>query len=110
MLIRQATFQDVPYIVDIFEIGRSDSKLFHWLLPFHKEHPNYSRKVHLARTKMQILHPKTHGYVAITESSDPTWTGKSEIVGYAFWIRNGNDDIMKQQLTRNTWSESKLRI
>jgi hypothetical protein len=106
MLIRQAAFQDVPYIVDIFEAGRSDSKLFHWLLPFYNEHPNYSRKMHLARTKMQILEPRMHGYVAITEPSDPTWNRKQEIVGYSFWKRNGNDDGAKEQLTQNTWFES----
>jgi ribosomal protein S18 acetylase RimI-like enzyme len=107
MLIRRATSQDVPYVVDVFEAAFANDELLHWLSPLHEEYPSHAQQSQLLRSKIQLLKSRVHGYVALTEPLDPTWTGNPEIAGYTFWKRNGSDDNAMQWFTPNTWFESK---
>jgi hypothetical protein len=92
MLIRQLTREDIPYAVQISYDTSWTDELMLWLSPRIETYPHDLRRFLFIRLRTRLVDVGSHGFVAVSEESDPYWNGTPEIVGYAFYVRKGKDE------------------
>ncbi|KAH7113788.1 acyl-CoA N-acyltransferase [Dendryphion nanum] len=92
MHIRPLTRSDLPTVGTLaFEIFRRD-ELYQYLYPHHSQFPDDLRRHQLIRLRHRMAEVGSHGFVTVTDETDTDWTGKSEILAFAFFIRTGDDE------------------
>ncbi|KAF2466150.1 acyl-CoA N-acyltransferase [Lindgomyces ingoldianus] len=96
MFIRQLTREDVPEVLAITQQSFVDDELFGWLYPRRNQYPNDLRRYQLIRLRTRLVSVGSYGFVAVTDETDPGWQGKPEIIGYAFFVREGTDESSKK--------------
>jgi len=99
MYIRRITREDLPEVFAITSEAFATDELFAWLHPRQKEYPDDLPRSQRIRLRTRLVSAGQHGFVAVTEETDQDWSGKPEVVGYAFFIRKGNDDIARKWQT-----------
>jgi len=98
MHIRPITSTDIPAVMDIGSEAFRNDVLFTWLFPNGAQNPNDLRRYNLQRIRSRLVQVGLHGLVAEADEKDDKWCGKSELVGYAFWLRAGDSsEAMKWQ-------------
>lgn len=100
---------------DIFDVGLIGvrayeyDEVFNWLMPNAASVPDVYRQRQVLRAKQRMAEFGCVCIVAETEPSDPMYSGKPEIMGYAFWIRKGGGkDAKKWQDDRDSFSNSTI--
>ncbi|KAF2196002.1 hypothetical protein GQ43DRAFT_334579, partial [Delitschia confertaspora ATCC 74209] len=53
------------------------------------------------RIRKRFVQMGSHGFVVVTEPEDEEWTGKSEVVGFAFYVREGKDENAEKWMDRS---------
>ncbi|KAF2260146.1 acyl-CoA N-acyltransferase [Lojkania enalia] len=101
MFIRPITREDLPQAVAISNSIFRNDELFAWLFPRQHVYPDDLRRFQFLRFRTRLMMVGCHGFVMVTEESDPYWTGKEEVVGYAFFERTG-DDAAAQKWRQDT--------
>ncbi|KAF1957907.1 acyl-CoA N-acyltransferase [Byssothecium circinans] len=96
MRVRSINREDLPQIAAITLQAFRDDELNAWLFPHKGEHPEDFRKFISIRIRSRAVGWGQHGFVVVTEESDPDWTSKPEIVGYAYLLRCGEDEGAKK--------------
>lgn len=102
MFIRKLTRDDLPAVAAITRSSFAKDELFAWLWPKQDQYPDDIRRYQLIRLRTRLVSKGQHGFVMVTEESDADWTGKTEVVGYAFFERSGDDDAAR------TWQGDSL--
>ncbi|KAF2489869.1 acyl-CoA N-acyltransferase [Lophium mytilinum] len=92
MLIRPLLREDLPAVAPIVHDTFSNDELFTWLYPHQEKYPNDLRRFQLIRLRSRLVQLGSHGFVAESEAGDAEWNGAPEILGFAFYIREGNDE------------------
>ncbi|KAF2646088.1 acyl-CoA N-acyltransferase [Massarina eburnea CBS 473.64] len=92
MHIRPITRDDLPAIIAISVEAFGDDELNSWIFPHRKEYPGDFRKFLTTRLRQREAGLGQHGFVAVTEEGDADWKGKCEVVGYAYFVRYGEDE------------------
>ncbi|KAF2112894.1 acyl-CoA N-acyltransferase [Lophiotrema nucula] len=90
MFIRDFTREDIPQAVDIIDKAFADDELYNFLWPRKDKYPDDLRRFFWVRLRMRLVEQGSHGFVMVTEESDRTWTGNEEVIGYSFWVRDGD--------------------
>ena len=91
MHVRPLIRSDIPAVAEITNQIFSKDKLFTWLYPHQDRFPDDLRRFQMIRLRTRLVERGSHGFVAESEEGDAEWTGKPEVLGFAFYIRNGND-------------------
>lgn len=102
MRIRPLTRDDLPAVADIAFYAFEKDEFFGWLNPKRDKYPGDLRKSQNILLRTRLVTPGQYGYVTVTEEGDLDWTGKEEIVGFAFYIRSEGDEAAK------TWRKDTL--
>ncbi|KAF1994332.1 acyl-CoA N-acyltransferase, partial [Amniculicola lignicola CBS 123094] len=97
--IRKMARDDLPQVCAIAFQAFANDELFNWLWPNSKNHPDDLRRYMIIRQRHRLVDVGTHGFVVLTEETDVDWTGKPEIAGYAFFEREGNDELGRKWRT-----------
>lgn len=92
MLIRPLSRPDLPAVSQITHRAFSHDELFTWLYPHQDKYPDDLRRYQLIRLRTRLVQKGSHGFVAESEEGDAEWSGKPEILGFAFYIRGGRDE------------------
>jgi hypothetical protein len=87
MYIREGLLQDLPYIADIGSEALIEDEITEYLAPYRKAYPLCHRDENLYRMRKRFF-AGDELIVVATDQGDKTWTGKDEIVGFAFWSTN----------------------
>lgn len=102
MRVRPITRDDVTQVGAItFASFRNDEAL-RWLYPRLDQYPDDLRRYQIKRLRSRLVGLGQLGFVAVTEEGDLDWNGKSEVVGYAFIVRVGDDEAAKK------WKDNSL--
>lgn len=96
MHIRPLIRSDIPAVAEITNQTFSKDELFTWLYPHQSHFPDDLRRFQLIRLRTRLVEQGSHGFVAESEEGDAEWTGKPEVLGFAFYIRNGDDPIAEK--------------
>lgn len=99
MFIRPMIREDLPGIFAITSETFRNDEMFAWLHPHQDKYPEDLRRVQHIILKNRFVSAGQHGFVAVTEESDADWSGTSEIAGYAFYLRAGDDEAGKKWQT-----------
>jgi hypothetical protein len=99
MLIRPMTREDLPEVFIITSETFRNDEMYVWLHPHQDKYPEDLRRSQHILLKKRLVSPDQHGFVAVTEESDPDWSGTSEVTGFAFFVRSGNDKAGKKWRT-----------
>ena len=91
MHVRPLIRSDIPAVAEITNQTFSKDELFAWLYPHQDRFPDDLRRFQLIRLRTRLVERGSNGFVAESEEGDAEWTGKPEVLGFAFYIRNGND-------------------
>lgn len=102
MRIRPLTRDDLPAVAEITFRSFENDELFEWLNPNGHKYPDDMRKSQSIRLRGRLVTPGQYGYVVVTEEKDSDWTGKEEVIGFAFYIRSAGDEAAK------TWRKDTL--
>jgi hypothetical protein len=86
------TRDDIPQVLDIAMDQFPKDELFTWLYPRHREFPNDLRFYTLHRIRSRFVERGVVSKVMVTDGEDPEWDGKSRVIGYAFYVRSGDDE------------------
>lgn len=92
MRVRSLTREDLPEVTAITFDAFEKDEFFGWLNPNRDKYPGDMRRNQSIRLRTRLVTPGQYGYVVVTEEGDPDWTGKEEVVGFAFYIRSLGDD------------------
>ncbi|KAF2806276.1 acyl-CoA N-acyltransferase [Mytilinidion resinicola] len=92
MLIRPLIRADLSSVAPIVHDTFSGDELFTWLYPHQEKYPNDLRRFQLIRLRSRLVQLGSHGFVAESEPGDAEWNGAPEILGFAFYIREGSDE------------------
>ncbi|KAF2190005.1 acyl-CoA N-acyltransferase [Zopfia rhizophila CBS 207.26] len=96
MFIREMRRGDITAAGSItFQTFASD-ELFAWLYPRMHIYPDDARRWQLIRLRSRLVGVGSRGFVAVTEEGDLDWHGAPEVVGYAFYVREGNDEAAQK--------------
>jgi len=69
------------------------------------KYPDDLRRSQAIRFRMRLVSAGQLGFVVETEPGDPDWSGKPEVVGYAYFLRWGKDEAAKKWQTDSLfWS------
>lgn len=98
MQIRRAVASDLKPAAAIIARAWLHSPVNEYLLPYRNNHPSAYQEYNLRSLKSIIGKNQVFMVVAETEPSDAVCSGKSEIVGYATWMRMGEIEA-----TRKIW-------
>ncbi|ORY03221.1 hypothetical protein BCR34DRAFT_605305 [Clohesyomyces aquaticus] len=96
MLIRPMTREDLPEALAITNQAFSHDELFSWIYPRNDEYPDDLRRWQMIRLRTRLVTAGEHAFVAVADKTDPFWSGKPVIVGYAFFARNGKDQASEK--------------
>ena len=96
MRLRRLARDDLPKVTDIAFHAFEKDEFFGWLNPKRETYPGDMRRDQSIHLRTRIVTPGQYGYVVVTEERDPGWTGKEEVVGFAFYIRSAGDDAAKR--------------
>jgi ribosomal protein S18 acetylase RimI-like enzyme len=99
MRVRPLTREDLPQVGDITHRTFKDDELYTWLYPNQDKFPDDIRRFQMLRLRLRLVGLGQLGFVVVTEEGDSNWKGKSEVVGYAFMVRCGNDEGAKRWKT-----------
>jgi hypothetical protein len=108
MFIRPITREDLSEIFAITSEALRNDEMFAWLHPHQDKYPEDLRRTQHIRLRNRLASAGQHGFVAVTEESDPDWSGISEVTGYAFYIRIGNDEAGKKWQTDTLFQSTKF--
>jgi hypothetical protein len=108
MFIRPITREDLSEIFAITSEALRNDEMFAWLHPHQDKYPEDLRRTQHIRLRNRLASVGQHGFVAVTEESDPDWSGTSEVTGYAFYIRIGNDEAGKKWQTDTLFQSTKF--
>ncbi|KAF2231435.1 acyl-CoA N-acyltransferase [Viridothelium virens] len=97
MHIRPTASADIYDVSILADLAFQDEEFWRWLTPGMYNYPNDRTRFYRLRTRGRAV---TKGgcisLVAVTDDSDPEWSGREEIVGYAFWKRQGTSEQAKK--------------
>ncbi|KAF1973898.1 acyl-CoA N-acyltransferase [Bimuria novae-zelandiae CBS 107.79] len=96
MRVRSLTRDDLPAVADIAFHAFEKDEFFGWLNPGRDKYPDDLRRSQKILMRRRLVTPGQYGYVAETEEGDEDWTGKSEILGFAFYSRSVGDEAAKR--------------
>ena len=96
MFIRELTRDDLPRVNSIVNETFSKDELMRWLYPRMDEYPDDVRRYQVIRLRTRMVELGSRGFVAVTEEGDAMWSGSSEILGFAFYIREGEDEAARK--------------
>lgn len=114
MFIRQLTRDDFPDVLAITTQTFAKDELFDWLHPHQDKYPNDLRRTQRILLRNRLVNVGSHGFVIVTDETDPDWSGTPEITGYAFFVRSGNDELGRKwqtnSLFNSMWREMSSNI
>ncbi|ESZ91272.1 hypothetical protein SBOR_8339 [Sclerotinia borealis F-4128] len=98
MHLRPVIRDDLPCIADIgTEAFRDDNLQTIFFPPKAVENGSLRRNIML-RIRRRLVETGTHCFVSVSDEKDEFWSGKPELLGYAFWVRVGKSEAaMKWQ-------------
>jgi hypothetical protein len=96
MHIRATTRDDIPMIAEIASAAFRDDNLFSIFFPPVASNSSAFYRKNLLRVRKRFVDIGTRSFVAESDDTDEFWTGKSGILGYSFWTRNGKSDVARK--------------
>ncbi|KAJ4290223.1 hypothetical protein N0V90_010438 [Kalmusia sp. IMI 367209] len=91
MRIRPFIRADHPQVAEITFQAFQKDEFFDWLSPGRHKYPEDLRRSQRVRLRYRLVDVGQYGFVVVTEEGDPDWSGKEEIMGFAFLLRIGQD-------------------
>lgn len=107
MYIRPLTREDLPAVAWMTNQTFAKDELYKWLYPHQDLYPDDLRRFQVIRLRTRLVDKGSHGFVMVTEQSDSDWTGRPEVMGFAFYVRSGDDEAGKKWQT-DSWFNSML--
>ncbi|KAI9755470.1 MAG: hypothetical protein M4579_004261 [Chaenotheca gracillima] len=95
MRIRRGIADDLPTVASVGADAFREDILFALLNPGRHGYPNDFREGILRRSQMRFYTPGCHLVVAETDERDSDFTGTHEIMGYAWWEREGTSNAAR---------------
>ncbi|KAF2797556.1 acyl-CoA N-acyltransferase [Melanomma pulvis-pyrius CBS 109.77] len=105
MFIRQLARSDFPDVLAITTQAFAKDELFDWLHPHQDKYPNDLRRTQRILLRNRLVSVGSHGFVIVTDETDPDWSGTPEITGYAFFMRSGNDELGRKWQTDSLFNK-----
>src|SRR5690348_12108476 len=105
MLIRPITRDDLPRVCAIAFQAFKQDELLTWLYPNQDKYPDDLRRFQVLRLRSRLVSSGQLGFVVATEEGDAGWSGKEEVVGFAFFLRCGGDEQAKKW-REDSWFKS----
>jgi hypothetical protein len=101
MHIREFTRSDIPAVSAIAFASLKDDKLYNYLFPSLKQHPEDFHHTCAINLRNRLVRPELHGFVAVTDEDN--------ITGYAFFerVRGAKEDTNAKWWIRDSWLNSK---
>jgi hypothetical protein len=89
MRLRLMTREDLPAAAHIGTVAFENDEVFNWLMPRAASVPGVWHQRQTLRVRQRFVDVGCVGLVVETEPADAGYSGRPEIAGYAFWIRQG---------------------
>jgi hypothetical protein len=86
--LRQAQRADLPAAAKVAAAAFVEDPMEQYLYPSHRQHPDRFPEIYLLQFEIAMSDPDFRFMVAVTESSDASWSGKEELVGFCGWFRD----------------------
>jgi hypothetical protein len=86
--LRHAHRSDLPAAAKIAAAAFVDDPMEQYLYPNHRKHPDHFPGIYYLQYELAVSDPDFRFIVAVTEPSDPSWSGKEELVGFCGWFRD----------------------
>lgn len=99
MHIRPMTREDLPQVTEITFQTFKDDEMYSYLQPNMSKYPDDARRTMMIRLRARLVGVGQSGLVAVTDEGDTNWNGQSEIAGYAYYVRLGDDEGAKRWKT-----------
>lgn len=110
MHLRSLSRDDLPSLALIGTEAFCDDNLQTILFPPKAvENGSLHRNI-LLRIRKCLVEIGTHCIVSESDEKDGFWSGKSEVLGYAFWTRVGKSEAARKWQTDSLFSSMTLRI
>jgi hypothetical protein len=93
MHVRPLIRSNIPAVAEITNQTFSKYELLTWLYLHQDRFPDDLRRFQLIRLRTRLVERGSHGFVAESEEGDAAWAGKPEVLGFAFYIRNGTAPV-----------------
>ncbi|KAJ8065073.1 hypothetical protein OCU04_005786 [Sclerotinia nivalis] len=105
MHLRPLTRDDLPSVADLrSEAFRDDNLQTIFFPPKAVENGSLRRNIML-RIRKRLVEASTRCFVSVSDEKDEFWSGKPELLGYAYWTRVGKSEAANKWQTDNLFSK-----
>lgn len=95
MRMRRMLPADIPALADLASEAFWNDEVFAWIFPDRAQFPDDFKRNWVGMFRSHLYKPGWHCFVSETEEGDPTWSGRSDLTGFAMWERRGYSSVAK---------------
>ncbi|KAA8567543.1 hypothetical protein MFRU_048g00410 [Monilinia fructicola] len=105
MHLRPLARDDLPSIADLGTVAFRDDNLQTIFFPPKAVENGSLRRNIILRIRKRLVETGTHCFVSESDETDEFWSGKPELLGYAFWVRVGKSEAARKWQTDTLFSK-----